>query len=75
MSQQLDYFKEYIQKVRVLVGEERATYILKNAVCLIVAGSDDIANTYFDTPFRKNYDPESYTNLMLHSATAFVQVT
>ncbi|KAJ8430699.1 hypothetical protein Cgig2_012397 [Carnegiea gigantea] len=73
LSQQLDYFKEYIQKVTHLVGEERTMYILKNAVFLVVAGSDDIANTYFDTPFRKNYDPNSYTDLMLHSASAFVQ--
>lgn len=73
ISKQLEYFKEYIEKLKHLVGEERTTFILNNAVFLIVAGSDDIANTYFDTPFRNNYDFNSYTDLMLHSASAFLQ--
>ncbi|GAB2231118.1 hypothetical protein Droror1_Dr00027406 [Drosera rotundifolia] len=41
---------------------------------LVVAGSDDIANTYFDTPFRRrDYDVNSYTDLMSNSASSFIQ--
>ncbi|GMH23800.1 hypothetical protein Nepgr_025643 [Nepenthes gracilis] len=44
------------------------------AMYLIVAGSDDIANTYFDTPFRRlEYDTNSYTDLMINSASSFIQ--
>lgn len=74
LSQQVQYFKEYTQKVKQLVGEDKAQYIISNSVYIILAGSDDIANTYFDTPFRRSdYDVDSYTNLMLKSASKFVQ--
>lgn len=75
LTEQLEDFKEYIEKVKNIVGEERANFILRNSIYFVVAGSDDIANTYFGTPFRRShYDVNSYTDLMLHSATSFVQV-
>ncbi|KNA16355.1 hypothetical protein SOVF_089900 [Spinacia oleracea] len=74
LTEQLEDFKEYIEKVKNIVGEERANFILRNSIYFVVAGSDDIANTYFGTPFRRShYDVNSYTDLMLHSATSFVQ--
>ncbi|GAB2234025.1 hypothetical protein Droror1_Dr00003261 [Drosera rotundifolia] len=45
------------------------------SVALVVEESDDIANTYFDTPFRRRYyDVNSYTDLMSNSASSFVQL-
>ncbi|XP_021756595.1 GDSL esterase/lipase EXL3-like [Chenopodium quinoa] len=74
LSQQLEHFKEYIEKVKQLVGVEKTNFILANTVYFVVAGSDDIANTYFGTPFRRfHYDIPSYTDLMLHSASSFIQ--
>ncbi|CAL1355531.1 unnamed protein product [Linum trigynum] len=73
LSQQLRYFKEYTAKVKSMVGEKRAHFILGNAVYLVVAGSDDIANTYFLLRARSNYDIPSYTSLMSDSASNFVQ--
>ncbi|XP_010692505.2 GDSL esterase/lipase EXL3 [Beta vulgaris subsp. vulgaris] len=74
LSEQLEYFKEYTEKVKQLVGEEKTNFILTNSIYFIVAGSDDIANTYFGTPFRRlHYDVESYTDLMVESASSFVQ--
>ncbi|KAL2895405.1 GDSL esterase/lipase EXL3, partial [Bienertia sinuspersici] len=74
LSQQLEYFKESIEKMKQLVGIEKTNFILTNSVYLVVAGSDDISNTYFDSPFRRlHYDIDSYTDLMLDSASSFVQ--
>ncbi|CAI0382538.1 unnamed protein product [Linum tenue] len=73
LSQQLRYFKEYTAKVKSMVGEKRTHFILGNAVYLVVAGSDDIANTYFLLRARSNYDIPSYTSLMSDSASNFVQ--
>lgn len=74
LSQQLELFKEYVGKLNAAVGEERVATILSKSLFLVCAGSDDIANTYFSSPARKlEYDVPSYTDLMLSSASTFVQ--
>ncbi|CAH2067493.1 unnamed protein product [Thlaspi arvense] len=72
LEDQLKYFEEYIEKVKNLVGEERKEFILANSLILLVAGSDDIANTYYDLRARPQYDVDSYTTLMANSASDFV---
>ena len=68
-------FKEYIGKLQAMVGEDRTNYILRNSLFMVVAGTDDLANTYFTVGIRKpHYDIDSYTNLMLNSASDFVKV-
>lgn len=75
MSEQLAMFKEYIGKLKNIVGEDRTKFILDNSFFLVVAGSDDIANTYFIARVRQlQYDIPAYTDLMLHSASDFVKV-
>ncbi|GLU04606.1 hypothetical protein SLE2022_217440 [Rubroshorea leprosula] len=74
LSEQINYFKEYISKLNGLVGEERTKFILANSLFLLVAGSDDIANTYFVLRARKlQYDVPAYTNLMVNSASNFIE--
>ena len=75
MSEQLDLFKQYIAKLKQLVGEARTNFILAKSLFLVVAGSDDIANTYFVLRARKSqYDVPAYTDLMVNSATDFLKV-
>ncbi|KAG6699498.1 hypothetical protein I3842_08G069400 [Carya illinoinensis] len=72
MSDQLEMFKEYKAKLEGIVGEERTNFILSKSLYLVVAGSDDIANTYFLSHARElEYDVPSYTDLMLDKATTF----
>ncbi|CAI8606619.1 unnamed protein product [Vicia faba] len=73
LSSQLDMFKEYIGKLKNMVGEERTNFILSNSLFVLVGGSDDIANTYFIAHARLQYDIPAYTDLMSNSATNFVQ--
>ncbi|KAL2346230.1 hypothetical protein Fmac_000230 [Flemingia macrophylla] len=74
MSDQLEMFKEYIGKLKNIVGEDRTNFIIANSFYLVVAGSDDIANTYFVARVRQlQYDIPSYTDLMLNSASDFVK--
>nr|KAJ0218415.1 hypothetical protein LSAT_V11C300147190 [Lactuca sativa] len=57
-----------------IVGEERTQIILANSLITVVAGSNDIANTYFTLRIRKlHYDIASYTDLMVSSASNFIQ--
>ncbi|KAL5780734.1 hypothetical protein ACOSQ2_011471 [Xanthoceras sorbifolium] len=74
LSDQLKYFKEYKAKLKTLVGEERVNFILAKSLFLVVAGSDDIANTYFDLRARESqYDIPAYTDLMANSASDFLK--
>lgn len=72
-SKQLDLFKKYITELKGIVGEEKANFIIANAIHFIVAGSDDIANTYYTVGIRRTqYDINSYIDLMVSSATDFI---
>ncbi|XP_057469464.1 GDSL esterase/lipase EXL3-like isoform X2 [Actinidia eriantha] len=72
LSDQLEMFKDYIGKLKAIVGEERTKDILTNSIYLVIAGSDDLANTYFTIGLRKlQYDINSYTNLLVQSASKF----
>ena len=75
LPDQLESFKAYISKLKALVGEERANYIIANSLYLLVAGSDDLANTYFIIGSRRlQYDVPSYADLLVNSASTFIQV-
>lgn len=75
LSDQLDLFRDYLTKIKSAVGEERMRTIVSKSLYIVCTGSDDIANTYFGTPFRKpQYDINSYTDLMVSSASSFYQV-
>ncbi|KAK7321815.1 hypothetical protein VNO77_32784 [Canavalia gladiata] len=74
LSDQLEMFKEYIGKLKGIVGESKTNFILANSLFVVVAGSDDIANTYFVTHARVlQYDIPAYTDLMVNSASDFVK--
>jgi hypothetical protein len=75
LSGQIDLFKEYLGKLKGLVGEDRTKFILANSVFLVVQGSNDISNTYFLSHARQlQYDVPAYTDLMLNSASNFLKV-
>lgn len=76
LSDQLVEFKEYIGKLKVGVGEESSNKILSNSIFLVVAGSDDLANTYYTIGIRRlQYDISSYADFLAASASIFLQVT
>ncbi|KAK3231871.1 hypothetical protein Dsin_003752 [Dipteronia sinensis] len=74
LSDQIKYFKEYISKLKMLVGEDTTNFILAKSLFLVVVGSDDIANTYYDLRVQKShYDIPAYTDLMANSASDFLK--
>jgi hypothetical protein len=75
LSDQLDMFKKYKNKINEAIGEERMNMIISKSVYIICIGSDDIANTYTQTPYRRfNYDIPSYTDLLATHSSNFLQV-
>ncbi|KAL9461785.1 hypothetical protein AB3S75_004727 [Citrus x aurantiifolia] len=74
MSDQLDLFKKALETIKATAGEEATANILSKGLFMVVSGSDDIANTYLSTPFRRGqYDINSYTDLTASSALSFLQ--
>ncbi|KAI3960648.1 hypothetical protein MKX01_003822, partial [Papaver californicum] len=73
LEQQMDLFKEYLAKVTAIVGEAKAKSIVSESVYLVVAGSDDLANTYFLSKLRNNYDIPAYIDFMAERASSFIQ--
>ncbi|KAG8377953.1 hypothetical protein BUALT_Bualt08G0087400 [Buddleja alternifolia] len=74
LSDQLAHFKEYIGKLKGAIGEEGANNILSKSLHFVVAGSDDLANTYFTIGFRRaQYNISAYTDLLVTSASNFIQ--
>ncbi|PUZ35982.1 hypothetical protein GQ55_9G002800 [Panicum hallii var. hallii] len=74
LEQQLAYFDEYRAKLVAIAGEEETERIIKGALFVVCAGTDDVANTYFTTPFRRvEYDIPSYVELLVSGAEAFLR--
>ncbi|XP_072957845.1 GDSL esterase/lipase EXL3-like [Typha angustifolia] len=74
MRDQLQLFGEYKERLKAIAGEEKAASIISQSLFIVCAGTDDIANTYFTTPFRsKDYDIPSYVNLLISGATTFIK--
>jgi hypothetical protein len=68
-------FKEYQNKIKEGVGENRMRMIISKSVYIICIGSNDIANTYAQTPYRRiNFDIPSYTDLLASYSSNFLQV-
>ncbi|KAM0887027.1 hypothetical protein ACQ4PT_029318 [Festuca glaucescens] len=73
LEQQLEYFDEYRGKLVAIAGEEEAERIIDGAFFFVCAGTDDVANTYFTTPFRSiEYDIPSYVDLLLVGVNKFL---
>ncbi|KAJ0039953.1 hypothetical protein Pint_28533 [Pistacia integerrima] len=74
LSDQLDFLKKSLTKIEAMLGKEQTATILSKGVFIVCTGSDDIANTYFSTPFRRaHYDINSYTDLTVSEASKFFQ--
>ena len=75
MSDQLKNFKEYIGKLKGVVGEEGANKTISNSLFLLSAGNNDIAVIYLDTPSRAfQYDVPTYTSLLVSWTSTFIKV-
>ncbi|XP_021908178.1 LOW QUALITY PROTEIN: GDSL esterase/lipase At3g14820-like [Carica papaya] len=74
LPDQLELFRDYLVKIRSELGEDATSTILSKGIFIVCTGSDDIANTYLSTPFRKHhYDIDSYTDFLVDSASRFLQ--
>ena len=74
VEDQLNMFKGYIGKLKAAVGEARTALILAKSIFIISMGSNDIAGTYFMTSFRREYNIQEYTSMLVNISSNFLQV-
>ncbi|KAM7481089.1 hypothetical protein LguiB_005672 [Lonicera macranthoides] len=73
-SDQLGLFKEYIKKLKEIVGEEKANKILSDSIYVVSSVSVDLALTYFTIGVRRlQFNVAAYTDFLVASASKFVQ--
>ncbi|XP_068640787.1 GDSL esterase/lipase EXL3-like [Aristolochia californica] len=74
LDDELKLFREYQTKLKTIAGEKRASSIINDSIYLVIIGTDDFANSYFSTPFRKKqFDIPSYTDFLVQKASKFYQ--
>ncbi|KAK3231874.1 hypothetical protein Dsin_003755 [Dipteronia sinensis] len=73
LSDQIDFFKDYIVKLRDNAGEERATSIISRSLYLVAASANDIETAYFNSNIRRlqYHDYPSYASFLVTLASNF----
>ncbi|KAK1375394.1 GDSL-motif lipase/hydrolase family protein [Heracleum sosnowskyi] len=71
---QVDLFKEYVRKMEVAVGKERAGELIKNALFVISAGTNDYVLNYYGPPIRsQTYTISAYHQFLVQIVQQFLQ--
>ncbi|XP_040383568.1 GDSL esterase/lipase At2g04570-like isoform X2 [Oryza brachyantha] len=74
LSQQLEYFKEYIERLKVAKGEDVADEIIAEALYVFSVGTNDFIINYFHLPLRRAaYTTAEYVAHLVGEAGAAVR--
>ncbi|XP_047336497.1 GDSL esterase/lipase At4g26790-like [Impatiens glandulifera] len=71
---EIEYYKEYQQKLRVHLGDRKANQIISDALYLISIGTNDFLENYYLLPKRRSeYDEDQYQDFLVGIAHEFVK--
>ncbi|KAJ7971463.1 GDSL esterase/lipase [Quillaja saponaria] len=74
LTQQVNYYKEYQQKVVNLVGKANASIIISGAIHILSAGSSDFIQNYYINPLLNLlYSPDQFSDILMRSYNNFIQ--
>ncbi|XP_038901478.1 GDSL esterase/lipase At5g22810 [Benincasa hispida] len=74
LTQQLEYYKEYQNKVAEIAGKSNASSIISGAIYLVSAGSNDFLQNYYINPLLyKKYTANQFGNIIITSYINFIQ--
>ncbi|KAL0398522.1 UNVERIFIED_CONTAM: GDSL esterase/lipase [Sesamum radiatum] len=66
ISKQLDYFRQYKNHIKNLVGTKESEEIVKNALVILSMGTNDFLLNYYVEPTRsRQYNIEQYQNYLI----------
>ncbi|KAA0033359.1 hypothetical protein IC582_026839 [Cucumis melo] len=73
-TQQLEYYKEYQNKVAEVAGKPNASSIISGAIYLVSAGSNDFLQNYYINPLLyKKYTVSQFSDIIITSYIIFIQ--
>ncbi|KAL2524485.1 GDSL esterase/lipase [Abeliophyllum distichum] len=71
---EVEYYKDYQIKLKAYVGEEKAKYIISEALYLISMGTNDFLENYYTLPDRQSqYTVDQYQVFLLGIAEQFIK--
>ncbi|KAJ6671675.1 GDSL-MOTIF LIPASE [Salix viminalis] len=74
LSQQLENYKEYQNKIVGIAGKSNASSIISDSIYLISAGSSDFVQNYYINPLLyKVYTPDQFSDILIQSYTDFIK--
>ncbi|KAH0724093.1 hypothetical protein KY289_007137 [Solanum tuberosum] len=74
LSKQVEYFKEYQEKMEAAIGKEQTKKLIKEALFIISIGSNDFIANYKLYPFRsQNYRVSAYIDFLLQHVHNFLK--
>ncbi|XP_021283804.1 GDSL esterase/lipase At5g63170-like [Herrania umbratica] len=73
ITDQFNFFKQYIQKLEGTVGPEKAKATISDSLFLVSSGNNDIAITYFVLLRNLLLDIDSYTTQLVSWASTFIK--
>ncbi|CAK9180244.1 unnamed protein product [Ilex paraguariensis] len=74
LAQQVEYYKEWQNKVVEMVGKARANAIFSGSIHLLSAGSSDFVQNYYINPLLNIfYSPDRFSDILVQSYSTFVQ--
>ncbi|CAO2825641.1 unnamed protein product [Amaranthus hypochondriacus] len=74
LSQQLELYKEYQEKLSKVGGSSKAKSIIKDALYLVSFGSSDWVQNYYVNPWiNKLYSSDQYSSYLVGIFSSFIQ--
>lgn len=75
LLKQLEYFQEYRKRLEDAIGKEKTDDLIRRAVFLVSAGTNDFALNYFTARLRRlNFSIPDYEKFVLQHEREFIQV-
>ncbi|KAK9999088.1 hypothetical protein SO802_018691 [Lithocarpus litseifolius] len=75
VMKQIDYFKNYMERLKGFVGNDEAMKIINGSLVLISAGTNDFILNFYDIPSRRlEFTIDEYQDFLLEGMKNFVKV-
>ncbi|KAL5715885.1 hypothetical protein ACHQM5_017647 [Ranunculus cassubicifolius] len=74
MTKQLEYFKEYKERLGQIMGNEKMESHIRNAVFFVSCGTNDFGVNYFNHPVRRTqFNVSDYQKFVIENTRKFLQ--
>ncbi|CAL0307716.1 unnamed protein product [Lupinus luteus] len=75
VSKQIENFKDYVEKMKGIVGEDKAKQVLGEALVIVSAGSNDVIIDFYNLPTRKLvFNISGYHDFLQNNLQTYIQI-